>query len=610
VNERGKAKKPVRCRKQVFCFLKGDMFLAIIRRYMQFVRPYKWYIIATMIIGIIKFAIPLLIPLLLKYVVDEIIANTKLPMSVKTERLWWAIAVMLVIFVLIRPIVEYYRQYFAQWTASKVLYDIRNRLFTHMQKLSFTYYSNHRTGEIISRVINDVEQTKDFIITGLMNLWLDMTTIIIALIIMMKMDIKLTLVSISTLPLYAFSVKYFFGRLRQRTRMRSQALAELQAYLHERVQGMPVIKSLVIEEEEQKRFSEQNNNFLTKALMHTSWNAKSFSVVNTVTDIAPIIVIGYAGYQVLLGHITVGTLVAFVGYIDRLYSPLRRLVNSSTTLTQSFASMDRMFEFLDETYDIVDAPNAKDCKEVKGDIVFDNVTFAYNKNEPPVLRDISFSVKAGETIALVGMSGGGKSTLVSLIPRFYDVTKGRILLDGVDIRDIRVRSLRDQIGIVFQDSFLFSDSVKENILLGKPEATDEEVIAAAKAANAHDFIMNLPDGYDTKVGERGIKLSGGQKQRIAIARVFLKNPPLLIFDEATSALDLESEHYIQEAMERLAKNRTTFIVAHRLSTITHADRIFLIEDGKIVESGTHDELMARKGQYYHLFTIQQLNYTR
>lgn len=585
------------------------MFLAIIRRYMQFVRPYKWYIIATMIIGIIKFAIPLLIPLLLKYVVDEIIANTKLPMSVKTERLWWAIAVMLVIFVLIRPIVEYYRQYFAQWTASKVLYDIRNRLFTHMQKLSFTYYSNHRTGEIISRVINDVEQTKDFIITGLMNLWLDMTTIIIALIIMMKMDIKLTLVSISTLPLYAFSVKYFFGRLRQRTRMRSQALAELQAYLHERVQGMPVIKSLAIEEEEQKRFSEQNNNFLTKALMHTSWNAKSFSVVNTVTDIAPIIVIGYAGYQVLLGHITVGTLVAFVGYIDRLYSPLRRLVNSSTTLTQSFASMDRMFEFLDETYDIVDAPNAMDCKEVKGDIVFENVTFAYNKNEPPVLRDISFSVKAGETIALVGMSGGGKSTLVSLIPRFYDVTKGRILLDGIDIRDIRVRSLRDQIGMVFQDSFLFSDSVKENILLGKPGATDEEVIAAAKAANAHDFIMNLPDGYDTKVGERGIKLSGGQKQRIAIARVFLKNPPLLIFDEATSALDLESEHYIQEAMERLAKNRTTFIVAHRLSTITHADRIFLIEDGKIVESGTHDELMARKGQYYHLFTIQQLNYT-
>jgi ATP-binding cassette, subfamily B, putative efflux pump len=599
-------KKPVRCHKQVFLLLRG-MFMESIRRYMQFVRPYKWYIIATMIIGIIKFAIPLLIPLLLKYVVDEIIGNATMSMAAKTTRLWWALVIMLVIFVLIRPIVEYYRQYFAQWTASKVLYDIRNQLFTHMQKLSFTYYSNHRTGEIISRVINDVEQTKDFIITGLMNLWLDMTTIIIALVIMMKMDIKLTLLSISTLPLYAFSVKYFFGRLRQRTRMRSQALAELQAYLHERVQGMSVIKSFAIEEAEQKQFSAQNNHFLTKALMHTSWNAKSFSVVNTVTDIAPIIVIIYAGYQVLLGHITVGTMVAFVGYIDRLYSPLRRLVNSSTTLTQSFASMDRMFEFFDEPYDIADAPNAVDCREVKGDIVFDHVTFAYHKNEPPVLRDISFSVKAGETIALVGMSGGGKSTLVSLIPRFYDVTAGRILLDGVDIRHFRVRSLRDKIGIVFQDSFLFSDSVKENILLAKPEATDEEVIAAAKAANAHDFIMNLPDGYDTKVGERGVKLSGGQKQRIAIARVFLKNPPLLIFDEATSALDLESEHYIQEAMERLAKNRTTFIVAHRLSTITHADRIFLIENGKIVESGTHEELMAKQGSYYHLFTIQQLH---
>jgi ATP-binding cassette, subfamily B, putative efflux pump len=583
------------------------MFMESIRRYMQFVRPYKWYIIATMIIGIIKFAIPLLIPLLLKYVVDEIIGNATMPMAAKATRLWWALVIMLVIFVLIRPIVEYYRQYFAQWTASKVLYDIRNRLFTHMQKLSFTYYSNHRTGEIISRVINDVEQTKDFIITGLMNLWLDMATILIALVIMMKMDIKLALLSISTLPLYAFSVKYFFGRLRQRTRMRSQALAELQAYLHERVQGMSVIKSFAIEEAEQKRFSAQNNHFLTKALMHTSWNAKSFAVVNTVTDIAPIIVIIYAGYQVLLGHITVGTMVAFVGYIDRLYSPLRRLVNSSTTLTQSFASMDRMFEFFDEPYDVADAPNAVDCREVKGDIVFDHVTFAYHQNEPPVLRDISFSVKAGETIALVGMSGGGKSTLVSLIPRFYDVTAGRILLDGIDIRHFRVRSLRDKIGIVFQDSFLFSDSVKENILLGKPGATDEEVIAAAKAANAHDFIMNLPDGYDTKVGERGVKLSGGQKQRIAIARVFLKNPPLLIFDEATSALDLESEHYIQEAMERLAKNRTTFIVAHRLSTITHADRIFLIENGKIVECGTHEELMAKQGSYYHLFTIQQLH---
>lgn len=295
-----------------------------------------------------------------------------------------------------------------------------------MQKLSVSYYANHRTGEVISRVINDVEQTKEFIITGLMNLWIDMATILIALVIMVNMDVKMTLISVSTLPLYAFAVKYFFGRLRQRTRQRSQALAELQAYLHERVQGMPVVKSFAIEDEEQRRFSKQNGHFLTKALIHTSWNAKSFAAVNTITDIAPIVVIIYAGYEVITGQMTVGTMVAFVGYIERLYTPLRRLVNASTTLTQSFASMDRVFEFLDERYDIDDAPQAIECRCVKGDIVFDRVTFAYHDGGPLVLRDVSFSVKAGETVALVGPSGGGKSTLVSLIPRFYDVTDGRI----------------------------------------------------------------------------------------------------------------------------------------------------------------------------------------
>ncbi|OQP09384.1 MULTISPECIES: ABC transporter ATP-binding protein [Geobacillus] len=577
-----------------------------IRRYWQFVRPYRWHIAATMVIGIIKFSIPLLIPLLLKFVVDDVIANHALSLEEKTNRLWQALAFMLIVFLVIRPFVEYYRQYFAQWTASKVLYDIRQQLFHHMQKLSVSYYANHRTGEVISRVINDVEQTKEFIITGLMNLWIDMATILIALVIMVNMDVKMTLISVSTLPLYAFAVKYFFGRLRQRTRQRSQALAELQAYLHERVQGMPVVKSFAIEDEEQRRFSKQNGHFLTKALIHTSWNAKSFAAVNTITDIAPIVVIIYAGYEVITGQMTVGTMVAFVGYIERLYTPLRRLVNASTTLTQSFASMDRVFEFLDERYDIDDAPQAIECRCVKGDIVFDRVTFAYHDGGPLVLRDVSFSVKAGETVALVGPSGGGKSTLVSLIPRFYDVTDGRILLDGMDIRSFRVRSLRDQIGLVFQDNFLFSDSVKENILLGKPDATDEEVIAATKAANAHEFIMSLPDGYDTKVGERGVKLSGGQKQRIAIARVFLKNPPIFIFDEATSALDLENEQYIQEALDRLAKNRTTFVVAHRLSTITHADRILFIENGQIVESGTHEELMAKRGSYYELFMVQHL----
>ncbi|MBE3570075.1 MAG: ABC transporter ATP-binding protein [Bacillales bacterium] len=574
---------------------------------MNFVRPYRREIIATLIIGVIKFAIPLLIPIIIKYVIDDIIGNDELSPNIKIQKLFLILGVMFVIFVVLRPPIEYFRQYLAQGTGNRVLFDIRDRLFEHIQKLSFKYYSNHRAGEVISRVINDVEQTKDFVITGLMNIWLDLATIFIAVGLMLTMDVKLTIVSLLVFPLYAFSVKYFFGNLRRLTRVRSQALAEMQSFLHERVQGMPVIKSFAIEDFAQGQFKDQNSNFLDKALNQTNWTAKSFAAVNTITDLAPLIVIAYAGFQVIHGHLTVGTMAAFISYVDRLYDPLRRLVNSSTTLTQAIASMDRVFEFIDEKYDIADRPDAIECKDVKGNIVFDHVSFAYDENEPEVLKDIDLEIKAGETVALVGMSGGGKSSLVSLISRFYDVTKGRILLDGVDIRDFRVRSLRDHIGMVLQDNILFSDSVKNNILLGRPDASEEEVIAAAKAANAHDFIMNLVDGYDTKVGERGVKLSGGQKQRVAIARVFLKNPPILILDEATSALDLESEHLIQEALEKLAKDRTTFIVAHRLSTITHADRIILIENGKIVESGTHEELMEKQGSYYKLFQVQQLD---
>jgi ATP-binding cassette, subfamily B, putative efflux pump len=582
--------------------------LSSIRRYLQFVKPYRLQIIGTIIIGVIKFSIPLIIPMLIKYVVDDIVGNHGLSQDEKIHKLMLIMGIMIVVFVIVRPPIEYYRQYFAQWTSSKILYDIRDTMYTHIQKLSFRYFSNTRAGEIISRVINDVEQTKTFVISGLMNLWLDIATIVIAIILMFYMNVTLTIVSVLLFPLYAFSVRYFFGNLRTLTRTRSQALAEVQSYLHERVQGMPVIKSFAIEEYEQKQFDKQNKNFLEKALQHTSWNAKSFSAVNTITDIAPLIVIGYAAYLVIQGELSLGTMVAFFAYIDKLYSPLRRLVNSSTTITQSFASMDRVFEFLDEKYDIIDDPNARECNHVQGDISFEHVYFSYDQTDEMVLKDITLHVKKGETIAFVGMSGGGKSTLVSLFPRFYDVTKGRITLDGIDIRDFKVQTLRDKIGVVFQDNILFSESVRDNILLGKPGASDEEVYRAAKAANAHEFILNLSDGYNTKVGERGVKLSGGQKQRVAIARVFLKNPPILILDEATSALDLESEHSIQESLEELAKDRTTFIVAHRLSTITHANRIVLIEHGQIVEVGTHEELMAKQGNYFKLFQVQQLEH--
>lgn len=581
--------------------------MGIMKRYLNFVKPYTIQIIVTLIIGIIKFAIPLLMPFLIKYVIDDIVINELLTQQEKVDRLWIVIGIMAFVFVIIRPPVEYYRQYFAQWTANKILFDIRNQLYSHLQKLGLNFYANKKTGEVISRVINDVEQTKEFVMTGLMNVWIDLTTVFIVASIMFALDVKLTLISMIMIPFYAISIRYFFGNLRKLTRNRSQALAEVQGYLHERVQGVAVIKSFAIEEHEQKLFHKTNSNFLNKALMHTSWNAKAFSVVNTITDISPLLIIGYAGFEAINGRLSIGTLVAFTGYIERLYAPLRRLVNSSTTLTQAIASMDRVFELIDEKYDITDKPGAKTIQQAEGHIEFDNVSFKYEDDERSALSDVSLDIKKGQTVAFVGMSGGGKSTLVSLIPRFYDVTAGKIILDGVDIREVKVSTLRNQIGMVLQDNILFSDTVKENILLGKPDATDEEVIEAAKAANAYEFIMNLPEGFNTKVGERGVKLSGGQKQRIAIARVFLKNPPILILDEATSALDLESEHLIQEALDKLAKDRTTLIVAHRLSTITHADQIVLIEHGKVVETGTHEQLMESKGHYSDLFNVQQIN---
>ena len=578
----------------------------MIKRYLKFVKPYRYRIIATIIVGIIKFGIPMLIPLLIKYAIDGVINNHSLTNQEKFSHLGVAIGIALFIFLIVRPPIEFIRQYLAQWTSNKILYDIRKQLYNHLQALSARFYANNQVGQVISRVINDVEQTKDFILTGLMNIWLDCITVIIALSIMFFLDVKLTFAAIFIFPFYILTVYFFFGRLRKLTRVRSQALAEVQGFLHERVQGMSVIKSFAIEDNEAKNFDNHNKNFLQRAFQHTRWNAYSFAAINTVTDLGPIIVIGVGSYLAITGSITVGTLAAFVGYLEQLFGPLRRLVSSFTTLTQSFASMDRVFQLMDEDYDIKNGIGAQPIKISEGQIDLKHVSFKYNENEKEVLHDINLTINKGETVAFVGMSGGGKSTLINLIPRFYDVTQGEILIDHHNVKEFLTGSLRNQIGLVQQDNILFSDTVKENILLGRPDATDDEVVEAAKMANAHDFISNLPNGYDTEVGERGVKLSGGQKQRLSIARIFLNNPPVLILDEATSALDLESEAIIQEALDVLSKDRTTLIVAHRLSTITHADRIVVMENGRIVETGTHQQLINKRGAYEHLYSIQNL----
>src|SRR5699024_1733179 len=362
-----------------------------IKQYLQFVKPYKWLIFWTILIGILKFAIPLLIPLLLAYVIDSIIGGD-LTSAEKTKQLFTLMGIMLGIFIVLRPPIEYLRQYLAQFVGSKILYDLRDSLFDHLQRLSLQFYANRKTGEIISRIIHDVEQTKVFVITGLMNVWLDMATIVIAIIIMLTFDIKLTIIAIALFPLYGFAVKYFYARLRELTRERSQKLAELQGHLHERVQGIAVTRSFALEDYEQEQFDHYNERFLNKAIEHTKWNAYTFAVTNTITDLAPLLVIGYAAYEVINGNLTVGTMVAFVGYMEQVYSPLRRLINSSTVLTQSVASIDRVFELKNEAYDIEDKEDAIELKNAKGQIDIENVSFAY-EDDKYVLNNVNLHVK-------------------------------------------------------------------------------------------------------------------------------------------------------------------------------------------------------------------------
>lgn len=455
-------------------------------------------------------------------------------------------------------------------------------------------------GGIVSRLINDIGLAQNLVGNALTNVWMDSISLVVILYFLFQIDMKLTLVALATFPLYLFFYHNLGLKLKISSHQIQQEIEVISGNIQEKIAGSLVVHAFNQEKNEQQNFNKDSEKLFSTTMYSVYLQSLNMVITGLLTNLAPLIVTIYGGYQVIIGHLTVGELVAVGMYLSPLYLPLQRFSELNVVFSSSMAALDRIFEIMDEEPEIVDKPNAIKLSDIKGEITFKDVTFSY-QSASPIIDQVNVTVSPGEKIAIVGHSGSGKTTLVSLIPRFYDVNAGAVFLDGRDIRDIQVKSLRRQIGIVLQDPILFSGTIRENILYGNPKASQAEIVAACKTANAYDFIKALPQGFDTEVGERGAFLSGGQKQRLTIARAFLKNPRILILDEATSSLDTESERLIQEALERLMVNRTTFIIAHRLSTIMDADRILVLHNGSIVQSGTHAELIQMNGIYQNLY---------
>jgi ATP-binding cassette subfamily B protein len=478
---------------------------------------------------------------------------------------------------------------------------MRAEIFNHYQKLSFSFFDDQKVGQLMSRITSDLFEITELLHHGPENLAISFIKIIGAFVILSSISGYLTMAAFILLP-FMFIYAFFMNkRMKRAFRENRVQIAEVNTQIEDNLSGIRVVKSFANEDIENKKFKVGNDGFLKAKKESYFYMGFYHSGMTAFTMLINVVVIMIGGILMTKGKVRVEDFITFLLYINIFTDPIRTLIDFAEQFQNGYSGFERFMEILAVEPDIKDSPNAVPLENVRGDIVFDDVSFKYKDGQHRVLRHINLDVKAGSYVALVGTSGGGKTTLCSLIPRFYEVTKGSISIDGKDIRDITLKSLRQNIGIVQQDVYLFAGTIYDNIIYGRPDATREEVIEAAKLANAHDFIMELPKGYDTDIGQRGIKLSGGQKQRLSIARVFLKNPPILIFDEATSALDNESENIVKESLERLASNRTTFVIAHRLSTIRNAERILVLTENGIEESGTHDELMKKEGVYAELY---------
>lgn len=569
------------------------------QRFFSYYKPYKGLFFADMFFAIMGAAVTLVIPLIIRYITGTVIyyeADEALKVILK-------LALLMVGLVLLEAYCNFFIAYQGHIMGAKMEYDMRNEIFAQYQRLSFNFFDDQKVGQLMSRVTNDLFEIAELFHHGPENIVISIIKFIGSFAILASINIRLTLVAFAIIP-FMFAYAYYFNKKMKAAFKRNRAkIADINATIEDNLSGIRVVKSFANEDAEMEKFRDGNSRFVETKKSSYLYMGGFHSGLGAFMTMINIIVIVAGAVFITEGIVDVTVLITFLLYVNNFTEPVKKLINFTETFQNGVSGYERFLEIMSIEPAIRDKDNAVEKNDFKGDVAFTDVSFRYNDKNDYVLKNVSLAVKAGEYVALVGSSGAGKTTLCSLIPRFYDVTSGSISVDGVDVRDLKLRCLRNNIGIVQQDVYLFAGSIIENIRYGRPGATDEEVYEAAKKANAHEFIMSLPEGYDTDIGQRGIKLSGGQKQRLSIARVFLKNPPILIFDEATSALDNESEKVVQESLETLAANRTTFVIAHRLSTIRNAERILVLTEDGIAESGTHKELMEKQGVYYNLYNI-------